>query len=53
MPCVYLPGPAPAVTVANKPDCVNLTGCLLNVYNADCGKRVRHVVKGLQRYFKM
>ncbi len=22
MPCVYLPGPAPAVTVANSTDCV-------------------------------
>ncbi len=26
MPCVYLPGPAPAVTVANKQDRQNRTG---------------------------
>ncbi len=25
MPCVYLPGPAPAVTVANKDDIANPT----------------------------
>jgi hypothetical protein len=41
MPCVYLPGPAPAVTVANNMDTVLILTIsnAVNVQSTDIGKQ--------------
>ncbi len=41
MPCVYLPGPAPAVTVANMYICIYVYMCIcIYVYIIRCARTV-------------